>query len=74
MTEPDAFPEEISTLRAMSGLSIAALAARVGLPAEHLADMEAGTRPISSNIYDRIFKVVEDVIFEMEDPGPLWWG
>jgi transcriptional regulator with XRE-family HTH domain len=72
MTEPDAFPEELSTLRRMSGLSLAALAARAGLPAEHLAEMEAGTRRCSSKTYDRIFKVVEDVIFEMEDPGPLW--
>jgi hypothetical protein len=56
----------------MSGLSLAALAARAGLPAEHLAEMEAGTRRCSSKTYDRIFKVVEDVIFEMEDPGPLW--
>jgi transcriptional regulator with XRE-family HTH domain len=72
MTEPDAFPEELCSLRRMSGLSVEALAARAGLPAEHLADMEAGASPISSNMYDRIFKVVEDVIFEMDDPGPLW--
>jgi hypothetical protein len=72
MTDRDAYPEELSSLRRMSCLSLAALAARADLPAEHLAEMEAGTRPISSEIYERIFKVVEDVIFEMDDPGPLW--
>jgi transcriptional regulator with XRE-family HTH domain len=72
MTDQDAYPEELSTLRRMSGLSVVALAARAGLPAQRLAEMEAGTRRCSSKTYDRIFKVVEDVIFEMEDPGPLW--
>jgi transcriptional regulator with XRE-family HTH domain len=72
MTDRDANPEELSSLRRMSGLSVAALAARAGLPAQHLAEMEAGTRPISRKIYDRVFNTVDDVIGEMDDPGPLW--
>jgi len=68
----DASPEELRSLREMSGLSIEALAARAGLPALHFAEMEAGTRRISSRIYDQVFKAVDDVIWEMDDPGPLW--
>jgi predicted transcriptional regulator len=64
-------PEELRTMRAMSGLSVEALAARAGLSAHHLTEMEAGTRPISIAVYDQIFDAVDDVIWEMVDPGPL---
>lgn len=71
MTERDAYPEELRSLRGMSGLSVAALAAKAGIPARHLAEMEAGKRPISPEIYEQVFDTVDDVIWEMEDPGPL---
>ena len=71
MTLRDAYPEEIQALREMSGLSVDALAARAGLPAQGFAEMEAGTRRMSAAIYHQVFKAVEDVISEMDDPGPL---
>ena len=71
MDTRDANPDEIQSLRAMSGLSIAALAARAGLPMQHLSELEAGTRRTTAAIYDQVFKAVEDVISEMVDPGPL---
>ena len=71
MTDRIPDPEELRSLRASSGLSIEGLAARAGLPARHLAQMEAGTRPISIAIYNQVFDAVDDVIWEMDDPGPL---
>ncbi len=71
MNSNDATPEEIESLREMSGLSVEALALRAGLRPNDLAEMEAGTRRITGTIYDQVFKAVEDIISEMDDPGPL---
>lgn len=71
MTDRIPDPEELRYMRAMAGLSAAALAARAGLPARHLAEMEAGTRPITLKIYEQVYNAVDDVIWEMDDPGPL---
>ena len=71
MDNRDANPDELQSLRAMSGLGVSALAARAGLPPQHLAEMEAGTRRITAAVYDQVFKAVDEILFEMDDPGPL---
>ena len=73
MTNRDANPEELCSLRRMSGLSVAALAARAGPPGPNTSPRwRRARRQCSRKIYDRVFNAVDDVISEMDDPGPLW--
>lgn len=64
----------VAKLRAQRGLSIAQLAARVGVNAVYLSQVERGTRLPSDEMIRNLadfFKIDEDILFEMVSRVPL---
>jgi hypothetical protein len=63
--------EELTSYRRMAVMGVIDFAARLGVAASELDEMEAGLRVIPIRFDESVVRITEEAINEMTDPGPL---